>query len=1178
MSFLQQINTVPIASDAQRLAPASAAPPAPAEASDDDESDPFHELRKAYPGSTPPPIDVYGEYMRKRAAQAIDRLKASFGGMPPLGGDAASGNDPDDAELGARLYAADGDDAPPAPLSAEDEALREYEIDEGGSVLGADHCDVEEVLGRRSVFRRIARVWEAIDRKLVAKFGRTSPEYVAAYAAEQKRRLPIIVNAIMTHANVSSTCKVGRAWFRKLECQFMQKNFMLNIPHPTECDTKYMPSAFAAYHTAKLKDLDEIHRAGSLSAANEIVQLATRAVFRYTTGQRPYVLLAGEKSTGKSQLLTNAEKTLFPGVVSKNTTATAKAGLDGQDEDYTVLIFEELPRDMAGTDRYGKRVQAEGHLKDRMTNTIVKVDTINVEDGKRVHVQSVSSKIQTVIAATNDVLPPPDDPLLARWILIHVGRHHADEDPITKKQIRHEHAKRPHLHAQIELNMQIMSFWIFVVERCIQAHALTDVNMSAYDDYTDIFFDALQARYGVNTNLPKLRNNLKTLARTATIEYAIHVALFSEIGSQTRLDPEKMRGHTGIPTVDMYKRLETHPELLRDIEPFLVCTKEIALHTFTLLSFTYVDSLQCDILACVRRFIQEKGTRGLDSASLRASLTPGPDTMMPAPPPGWRFRPAPEKRRSDAAESPLLDASYFELPHTGAKNGIDGVAQWLQDSIPSRPKLAEVKRQLHAMARAAAKMNRVRLNPDTGEIETIDGEFDDLNMVIDNAAVDTGIFAQSLDISSALQRPAGGGGGGGSGEYRMRRAGRGGLAAAERIYVSTALVMLQTDPQTMLCSVIESLGHCSQPESTEWIMTGFPSRLPINGRQVACYTVPHVVAIRANPDRYLYRHNAHAVDPILIANHYHGTTERALHGGLADLRNEYAQRAELARITIDSDSYACQAHAHNAAINDFEMYTFPPKLRQAFARIHAENSELYDGHCELYVYPDDLMRNERHKHLGRSLISGEQRGDVSPHITDGLYATTTDQMGSTIGFREHVTIPADIEAMMRAEKRTRSDGQVLSLWDIAQESVQAKASSRLRSDGQVRVAVYTSDGTKTKKRATMPANTAALLDKLTGITDDDDASVAECSAAQSATASRLPPALAARSAAASWCPTRSNGSALAVDSVWERVSRETETYSRSVYKSVRHRVRTHMKPGDIDESLLVADEAAVGEK
>jgi hypothetical protein len=346
---------------------------------------------------------------------------------------------------------------------------------------------------------------------------------------------------------------------------------------------------------------------GSLAHIYHLMAPAMYAGMCWTEEMMPNLLFGGNKSTAKSHTMKAFKKQLSPGCSDLIAHKTDMANTTGTFRDLKNEFIEEASGVLIGGSGPNREAQvaSKGNQvnKARLTNPIVETHTLQIKDGVRTHGVYISSNLGLMVAATNEQLPPEDDPTRARFITVMFDTVAEGEDSIANKidqldQPESDQFKREALRTRVLLHFYIILFEIYIYCRVVE-----NVQMDAYTMYTQRFCDKM-ALCGFTITDPKKRVQLRSIARSATLAFAIEMGMMSPVGRALRVNAQ---GNY----VDYFDRAV---RLIEAVQVFCVTTLPICVHTYSVCKELWANELSVAAISAARNMTIGRFTEMFDDS------------------------------------------------------------------------------------------------------------------------------------------------------------------------------------------------------------------------------------------------------------------------------------------------------------------------------------------------------------------------------------------------------------------------------------------------------------------------------------------------------------------------------------------------------------------------------------
>lgn len=293
----------------------------------------------------------------------------------------------------------------------------------------------------------------------------------------------------------------------------------------------------------------------------------------------------GKHGTSKSFLFDKMGDMSIPNTITELTYQTKRSDAVDDDQNDTISIFHETPQEMLVRERNGDN-SIESSFKEKLTSQRVKCKTMQMDDGnvkhKRGNRVTDSEQIGVVMGASNDPPSRVEPALLSRFfhtMFEDVYREHRniiDLSGAEKNRTRLDQDKVDNLCKETQEEQRRH----FMVEKLIFTKIIQDVEMGCA---TRVFLDieAYIRKNSINTPHNRDYTRLHILARLLTINHALELVF-------------------NIPTGLHFDEVCTLDNI-RDVEPYLVCTEEIALFTVMLMKEQYESPTQFKLLKALKR-------------------------------------------------------------------------------------------------------------------------------------------------------------------------------------------------------------------------------------------------------------------------------------------------------------------------------------------------------------------------------------------------------------------------------------------------------------------------------------------------------------------------------------------------------------------------------------------------
>lgn len=324
---------------------------------------------------------------------------------------------------------------------------------------------------------------------------------------------------------------------------------------------------------------EQLFKFGHMSRLAILSYVVSLAGMAFMVTMRPALLIIGTYSSCKTYVYTSIGQILPPGVVDRVTAQTVKSVTEDADRNMKITIIDEAHGALIGDNSGQGETSDSATVKSAATLKEVIYRMLNVENGRRSVVESVSSRIGTYLLATN-VEVKTDTPTVMRYIVVTADKTPANSKiSVENKMYQYEQFKDTGMAKILKEQMQLDSFYVVLAELAIGSGTISDVRMDAANVYFEIFNGYMES-VGSPLIDPKRKLQVIELVRTLCIMHACSIVFTSELTRSWRID-----GATGL-----HRPLrEILPRALREVERRLCCSMAASVYGFTLCSMLWKD-------------------------------------------------------------------------------------------------------------------------------------------------------------------------------------------------------------------------------------------------------------------------------------------------------------------------------------------------------------------------------------------------------------------------------------------------------------------------------------------------------------------------------------------------------------------------------------------------------------
>ena len=471
---------------------------------------------------------------------------------------------------------------------------------------------VDEYFRRKSKIRDMIFVIRERKQKELGKLIPGSQEYADAMKRFKDWAVPYCTEEFNNPANQArfpDAVRQGLVWFKGLKSQFMEvTQSHINI------------DAFGNQVVLAHDTWEALFNFRRYAHNVPLVMLAAQGGMKWDEGMRPSVVLLGAKSCGKSYLLDSISRQFHDGVFDDVTHRTAMTSTTGTDNDLKNMAQDEAPASVLGGGCGQSAKEFAGSAaasvaKSAATRKRIHTQTLSMENGERKLRDYYSSNIGTAIYASNVKAPTSSNPQMARLIPLTIPNIEAtDEDAIEKLLLKLQETELDPLKKDLLEQRKLINFYLMMTELYIAFGVIQQVQMDAWVMYFQRYCDSMESFSFVLTD-PKKVLQITELARTATVNYAVQMGLFSEITFKKRMVDYRD------PNSD-YVRFFDHARYFVDlIERHLVCTRAVVVYTVSLCREMWANQLRMTALESAYKMTVSKHMSIFDASCTEHTLT-----------------------------------------------------------------------------------------------------------------------------------------------------------------------------------------------------------------------------------------------------------------------------------------------------------------------------------------------------------------------------------------------------------------------------------------------------------------------------------------------------------------------------------------------------------------------------
>jgi hypothetical protein len=295
--------------------------------------------------------------------------------------------------------------------------------------------------------------------------------------------------------------------------------------------------------------------------------------YRRHFGLHSNFILAGQGASSKSFMLDCTVKCSIDKTVQTVTHQTAKANAIDDDQNDTVTLFHELPPTLLGLDvKPGTNDTGDALIKEQLTSCMFKTKTFVRDEitGKRSNRVASSECIGIIGGCTNDAARKMPEALASRFHIIMCPKNTRAGREVNQLQGVVLPQETKQMKKKFIESCHKEQFLVCEIEKMIWTRVIHDVNMNIALKLFNQALDYLYDKGICDAKQPRHFIRLINTARTLTIMNAIEI-LFNR--------SDEMKGEFSV-------------EQVVQVEPYLVCTEEIAYFTLSLLQDMFINPIR----------------------------------------------------------------------------------------------------------------------------------------------------------------------------------------------------------------------------------------------------------------------------------------------------------------------------------------------------------------------------------------------------------------------------------------------------------------------------------------------------------------------------------------------------------------------------------------------------------
>ena len=321
------------------------------------------------------------------------------------------------------------------------------------------------------------------------------------------------------------------------------------------------------------------------------------------------VVFTGEGATSKSFLFAKTISLSIEGTIEELTYQTTRSDAVDGDQNDRITVFHEAPQGLFGLNNHGKMdpavAAASAALKETLTSGVSKCKEWmrDEQTGERKNRIAKSQQIGILMGATNDDKSTAEEAMQTRFYWGDFEKYENNQSMDLQLCMRGDRELKDCL-VTTSLLQTMQEYFkeeqmrVWLAYKLIYMKIIHPPNLKAADTVYTQMSGMLSKRYKVSIP-PRTRERYEILCKVLTIINAIET-VFNVKGGYHACKHE-MNGDQRVPVVDNDHTLpnEFSPMQMLDIEPYLICTEEIAIFSFTHISEEFVNPGEYKVLRSI---------------------------------------------------------------------------------------------------------------------------------------------------------------------------------------------------------------------------------------------------------------------------------------------------------------------------------------------------------------------------------------------------------------------------------------------------------------------------------------------------------------------------------------------------------------------------------------------------
>jgi hypothetical protein len=353
-------------------------------------------------------------------------------------------------------------------------------------------------------------------------------------------------------------------------------------------------SPFANMITGILTKLEVVSKVSTAHWHFLLCWIASLDTYRHSYDLKLNVLLAGPGASSKSFLLTLLEKLSMQGTIQAITHQTKRAMNTDVPIVNAVHTYDECPPHMIGQDKKDAGETGDTTTKSAMTSGKITTTSFQLDEitGRRSARTTEIDCLRTVIANTNEDISLIPEALFSRFLVVALTSSNHEDRSLLDVIHMIESKMSTKFGKQFNTEMSFYRYILTIIFKKIQCKVLPEVNVNIASTVINKLLANLK-KQGYKLVNPRLVKRMLIVARILTILNSIYIVFISEKAIRP-------------------KGTEFDISMVDKVAPYLVCSEEIAIFSFTFFSDSIINSMEREIMMALMLLINRQNNKNDD--------------------------------------------------------------------------------------------------------------------------------------------------------------------------------------------------------------------------------------------------------------------------------------------------------------------------------------------------------------------------------------------------------------------------------------------------------------------------------------------------------------------------------------------------------------------------------------